>query len=90
MEWAFSEELKEVTSTTSLSLSPSADRAWMSNEILSSSSGYLEDLQYACASSPAAAIVQLHRGSGGTYSLRELLELCLTCGSESIDVRDKI
>jgi hypothetical protein len=91
MEWeTFRKELERITSTTNISSSPPTSAGGISNEILSSSSGYLEGLRRACTSSPAAAIARLYHGSGGTYSIRELLELCLVCGSECRDVRDKI
>ena len=87
MEWCyFSEMLKEIAEDVPSSVY--ANKREFDNAVLSSA--YLEEVRRACASSPASAIVHLYHSTGGTYSLRELLDLCSTCGSECKDVRDRI
>lgn len=51
---------------------------------------YLHDVGNACAKSPAAEIIRVRRDGGGTYSFKELLDLCSICGSECKDLRDRI
>lgn len=87
MEWPyFRDALKEIT--TDIPSSIQTIDGGLESAVLAST--YLEELGRACSSSPAAAIVRLHHGNGGIYSLKELLDLCSTCGSSCKDVRDRI